>query len=95
MESAQNSAVQGQNRLVRLPEVMAVTGLGRSSIYELEAKGKFPRRIALTPRTSAWSLAEVHQWVHDRIAEREESAKARSEVGRRLVQARSAAALAA
>lgn len=95
MQSAQQNPPATHNRLVRLPEVMSVTGLGRSSIYELEAKGKFPKRIALTPRASAWSWNEVLEWVDARIRDREQSAKARSEVGLRLVQARTAAAAAA
>ncbi|HEX3837813.1 MAG TPA: AlpA family phage regulatory protein [Steroidobacteraceae bacterium] len=34
-------------RLMRLPEVRRVTGLGTTSIYTLGKKGRFPRPISL------------------------------------------------
>lgn len=91
MQSAQEAPAASDDRLIRLPEVIAVTGLSRSLVYELEAGGKFPKRCALTERTSAWVWSEVQAWVRNRIAQREADAKARAEVGRRLVESRSAA----
>jgi prophage regulatory protein len=80
------------DRLIRLPEVISITGLSRSTIYALEAANKFPRRCALTEKTSAWSYLEVMGFVADRLAKREVDTKARAEVGQRLTQARVAAA---
>lgn len=54
--------------ILRLPRVCEVTGLGRSMIYQLEADGRFPRRIKLTSRTVGWLEAEVHDWLTHRIA---------------------------
>jgi Predicted transcriptional regulator len=49
-------------RLIRLPEVMSMVALRRSSIYGLIGKGQFPapRKIG---RASVWSSAEVQQWI--------------------------------
>jgi prophage regulatory protein len=53
-------------RLLRLPAVIEATGLGRSAIYALEARGEFPRRRKLTPRASAWRSDEVAAWIDSR-----------------------------
>ena len=56
-------------RILRLPEVMARTGLSRSTIYVRLAEGRFPRPVALGGRAVGWIEAEVDEWVRERIAE--------------------------
>lgn len=75
-------------RLIKLPEVIKMTGISRTEIYRLEAVGKFPKRVPLSERSTAWVEAEVAAWVRAKIAAREEAAKQRIEVGRRLVEQR-------
>jgi len=60
------------DRLMRLPDVMAATGLARTSLWDLERAGKFPRRMKRTEgsRVVVWSAAEVEQWVAERKATR-------------------------
>jgi len=60
--------------ILRLPDVIKATALSRSAIYDLIAKGKFPKQIKLTSRSSGWVSSEVEQWVDDRIAERDSEA---------------------
>lgn len=66
-------AKQVKERLLRLPEVRKMTGLGTTKIYELEAQDppQFPRRVKLTPRSVAWPESEVALWIEARIAERD------------------------
>ena len=40
--------------LLRLPNVMRLTGLARSTIYKLIAAGEFPAPRKLTRRAVAW-----------------------------------------
>ncbi|EPF4423376.1 helix-turn-helix transcriptional regulator [Providencia rettgeri] len=40
--------------------------LSSRTIYNLEKRGEFPRRIALTSRNVAWDLSEVEQWIEER-----------------------------
>jgi prophage regulatory protein len=56
-------------RLLRLPTVLAIVGVGRSTLYSLIASGKFPPGIRLTDsgRAVAWSSIEIEQWVSNRI----------------------------
>jgi prophage regulatory protein len=78
-------------RLIKLPEVIKATGLSRSEIYRLEGAGKFPQRVPLSERSTAWVETEVLAWVQAKIAAREQAVKARADVGRRLVEQRRAA----
>lgn len=47
---------------LRLPSVMRVTGLGRSTIYRLMAEQKFPCPVRLGPRAVAWRRSEIEAW---------------------------------
>jgi prophage regulatory protein len=40
--------------------------LADSTIYEMEQRGEFPRRFALSPRCVVWDLAEVEAWLASR-----------------------------
>lgn len=54
-------------RLLRLPEVMHLTGLSRSTIYRLIAKGKFPAQVYTTGlRAVGWRETDILQWMEDR-----------------------------
>jgi len=55
-------------RLIRLPEVMHITGLSRASIYRLSDAGTFPRPRKIGARASAWSSVEIDGWIAARLA---------------------------
>lgn len=52
--------------ILRLGAVCAATGLGRSSIYEMDRLGNFPKRVALGVRTVGWCADEVEDWIESR-----------------------------
>ena len=54
------------NKYLRRVSVEEVTGLSRSAIYALMAKGEFPRPVRLTTRAVAWSESAVVEWLHSR-----------------------------
>ena len=47
---------------LRMPTVMRMTGLGRSTIYRLIADRKFPSPVRLGPRAVAWRRVDLDQW---------------------------------
>lgn len=47
---------------LRMPTVVRLTGLGRSTIYRLIADNKFPCPVRLSPRTVAWRRADLERW---------------------------------
>ncbi|MGH8147152.1 MAG: helix-turn-helix transcriptional regulator [Rhodanobacteraceae bacterium] len=62
--------------LLRLPQVRARTGLGRSELYRRIAKGTFPAPVKIGVRASAWSSSEIDHWIAERIAQRDAMAAA-------------------
>lgn len=56
--------------ILRLPDVKARCGLGRSSIYNMMAEGQFPQAVSLGQRAVGWVEAEIVQWIQDRIERR-------------------------
>jgi prophage regulatory protein len=57
-----------QPRLIRLPEVQRMTGLGRSQTYALARAGKFPSPLKISERCAAWDERAVRAWIAERIA---------------------------
>ncbi len=55
-------------RLIRLPEVSRLCGLGRSQIYALAKAAKFPAPIRVSERCSAWIEREIREYIAERIA---------------------------
>jgi len=55
------------NALMRTPDVCAVTGMARPTLYEAMAKGLFPRPIKLGEKSSAWPCREVDAMCAARI----------------------------
>jgi len=51
-------------------------GIGKTRCYELEKRGLFPRALALGgPRSRAWLISELDQWVEARKIERDGGAR--------------------
>ena len=67
MTSVTEQNKQGQVRFLRLPEVLARTGLSRSTIYVRLDQGRFPRPVSLGGRAVGWIEAEVDEWIRGRI----------------------------
>jgi prophage regulatory protein len=58
-------------KLIKLKAVMDCTGLGRSTIYNYIADKTFPKPVKLGKRSVAWVESEVHDWILERIDERD------------------------
>lgn len=61
------------HRLIRLRQVLALTGKCRSSLYSDILDGRFVRPVKISARASAWPIAEVEALVDALIAEEPES----------------------
>lgn len=53
-------------RLIRLPEVKGMVGLGTTAIYDKIKKGEFPKQVKLG-RLSGWVESEVQAWIGQQI----------------------------
>lgn len=47
---------------IRLPAVMAATGLGKTTIYERIKAGTFPAPIQIGARAVAWDAGAIAAW---------------------------------
>lgn len=54
--------------LINRKKLLAMIPLSERTIFNMEQRGEFPRRIALTSRNVAWDLAEVEEWIEARKA---------------------------
>ena len=52
--------------LINRKMLQAMIPLAERTIYNMEHRGDFPRRIALTSRNVAWDLAEIEAWIESR-----------------------------
>jgi prophage regulatory protein len=50
-------------RTIRRQQLREMVPLADSTIYEMEQRGEFPRRFALTTRCVVWDLGEVQAWL--------------------------------
>jgi prophage regulatory protein len=57
-------------RILRLPQVKQITGLGKTQIYAGVATGIFPRPVPISVRAVGWLESELNRWVDERIAAR-------------------------
>ena len=58
--------------IIRLPEVIAKTGLSRSTIYVQISKGNFPKGVPIGDHARGWLNHEVEEWIEARAALRGE-----------------------
>lgn len=63
-------AIQGTRQaraLLRRQQVLALTGLARSTLYKLVSEQGFPAPVRLTGRAVAWDSQAVDAWIESRI----------------------------
>jgi len=66
-ESAMASRdTQPLRRTIRRHQLREMVPLADSTVYEMEQRGEFPRRFALSPRCVVWDLAEIEAWLDAR-----------------------------
>ncbi len=47
--------------------------ISRAQVDQLEAQGKFPKRVQLGPMSVGWVESEVDRWIEERAAARGET----------------------
>lgn len=56
-----------KSRLIRMPDVMLLTGLSRSSIYFQMKTKEFPQKIQIGERAIAWLESDIHEWINNKL----------------------------
>ena len=57
----------GTIHVLRLPQVCKMTGLSRSSVYQMEADQLFPSRVRIGARSVGWIESEVQSWLRQKV----------------------------
>lgn len=52
--------------VLRLPTVIQMVGLSRSSIYLLIQRNEFPKPLQLSVRAVGWRLSDIEAWLESR-----------------------------
>lgn len=56
------------DKIHRRPSVEDWTGLSRSTLYDMIAKGSFPKPIRLGKRAVGWRESQINEWLTEREA---------------------------
>lgn len=67
-----NNPHAGDDRLIRMKEVLLRTGLTRGGVYARMARKEFPGSVSLGGRAVAWLESDITAWVRERILESRE-----------------------
>ncbi|RQR52207.1 AlpA family phage regulatory protein [Burkholderia sp. Bp9126] len=51
------------DRIVRLPELLAILQISRTTAYAWQKAGLLPRSVALGPRARGWKLSEIERFI--------------------------------
>ena len=58
--------VKSAMQLLKMKDVIRVTGLSRSNIYKLISEKRFPASYKLSTRRVGWKKTEIDQWIDTR-----------------------------
>jgi len=61
--------------LINRKTLLAMIPLSDRVIYNMEKRGDFPKRIALTSRNVAWDLSEIEEWIEIRKSSGDQAAR--------------------
>jgi prophage regulatory protein len=52
--------------LINRKQLLAMVPMSERTIFDMEKRGEFPRRFAITSRLVAWDLHDVEAWIKSR-----------------------------
>lgn len=61
-----NLQIETGTILIRREKLHQMVPLSVRTIFDMEQRGEFPRRIALTSRCVVWKLQEIEDWIASR-----------------------------
>jgi prophage regulatory protein len=59
-------------KILRIKQVMAMTGLARSTIYKYIKDGGFPKSVKLSVRAVGWVQSDIEVWILSKLSSRDE-----------------------
>lgn len=68
MVTQNRTFLDAKERLLRLPEVRARTGMGTTTVYRRMTEGTFPRPVEIGGGRVAWPETQIDAWIAAQIA---------------------------
>ena len=65
-ESTADAIKASGRKLINRKQLLEMVPLSDRTILDMEKRGEFPRRFAITARLVAWDLHEVERWIEER-----------------------------
>lgn len=65
--NAMSKSLSIQDGFLRLPDVLQVVNLSRTTLYRRISAGEFPEPYDLGGRASGWRRSEVEKWLAERV----------------------------
>ena len=53
----------GPERVLRIKEVVSLTGLSRTTLWRMERRGEFPARLRLSVGSVGWRYSDIQNWI--------------------------------
>ena len=66
-----NNIKMTNHKILRLPEVIKITGKARSTIYLDIKNGLFPSSIKLGVKSVGWIESDIQNWIDSKIQDKE------------------------
>ena len=55
------------NKILRLPKVVEITGTSKTTIYRWMDANQFPKQINLSSSSVGWLEADINDWIQSKI----------------------------
>lgn len=68
-ERLNKRATVGGPRLLRQPQVTALTGVKRAQLYRLMHLGTFPNPVKIGQRAVAWREDDIRNWIDTQVGD--------------------------
>jgi predicted DNA-binding transcriptional regulator AlpA len=52
-----------EERFLRIPQILKLIPIGKSTLWEKIKKGEFPKQIKLGPKTAVWKASDVQAYI--------------------------------
>ncbi len=55
-----------ETKIIRVREVLAMTGIGRTTLWKLCKSGDFPAPLQLSEKCIGWRVEDIESWIGSR-----------------------------
>ena len=61
-----------RDKILRMPDIVSLTGLSRTTIYRKIKEGTFPTQLHISDHCCGWRASTIERWMEDPSSYRQE-----------------------